>query len=236
MEMAEARHIVAMGGGGFSMEPDNPLLDRFALSLARHDQPRVCFVPTASGDADSYIGSFYAHFRKLSCRPTHLSLFRLPTADLRAFVGEQDLIYVGGGNTRSMLALWREWELDHILRQAWEAGVVLAGLSAGSICWFERGVTDSIPGDLTVLRCLGFLSGSNCPHYDGEPARRPSYRAMVAAGAIDAGYACDDGVALHYVGTELAQIVSSRPHALAYRVERADGAAEETPLTPRFLG
>lgn len=234
--MAGIGHIVAMGGGGFSMEPENPLLDRFALGLARRERPRVCFVPTASGDAESYIGSFYARFRKLPCMPTHLSLFKLPSADLRSFVREQDVIYVGGGNTRSMLALWRDWGLDHIFREAWDEGIVLAGLSAGSICWFEQGVTDSIPGDLTVLRCLGFLAGSNCPHYDGEPARRPAYRTMVATGTIASGYACDDGVALHYAGTELAQIVSSRPHAVAYRVERVDGAAEETPLTPRYLG
>jgi peptidase E len=225
-----------MGGGGFSMEPENPLLDRFVLSLARRERPKVCFVPTASGDAEGYIGNFYASFRELPCEPEHLSLFKLPTADLRSFVLAQDMIYVGGGNTRSMLALWRDWGLDHIFREAWEDGIVLAGISAGSICWFEQGVTDSIPGDLTVLRCLGLLPGSNCPHYDGEAARRPSYRKMVAEGAIAAGYAADDGVALHYAGTELQEIVGSRPHAMAYRLERVDGTAEETPLSPRFLG
>jgi peptidase E len=206
------------------------------LSLAPRDRPKVCFVPTASGDAESYIDRFYASFNELPCTPSHLSLFKLPSADLRSFVREQDVIYVGGGNTRSMLALWREWQLDRIFREAWEEGMVLAGISAGSICWFEQGTTDSIPGDLTVLRCLGFLDGSNCPHYDGEPARRPSYRRMVAEGTIGAGYATDDGVALHYVGTELRQIVSSRPHAMAYRLERVNGTAEETPLAPTFLG
>lgn len=234
--VARTRHIVAMGGGGFSMEPENPLLDRYVLDLARVERPAVCFVPTASGDAESYIDRFHAAFGALPCTPTHLSLFQPPTADLRAFLLAQDVIYVGGGNTRSMLALWREWGLDAILREAWEGGAVLAGLSAGSICWFEQGVTDSIPGDLTVLPCLGFLAGSNCPHYDSEPKRRPSYTRMVASGAIGPGLAADDGVALHYTGAALHRIVSSRPHAMAFRVERADGRAEETPLQPEYLG
>jgi peptidase E len=147
-----------------------------------------------------------------------------------------DVIYVGGGNTKSMLALWREWGLDVILREAWQAGVILAGLSAGSICWFEAGVTDSIPGDLTVLPCLGFLPGSNCPHYDGEAARRPAYQRFVAEGEIADGYAADDGVGLHYIGTGLERVISSRPEAKAYRVERHDGRVHETPITPEYLG
>ena len=207
------RHIVAMGGGGFSMESENPLLDRYVLRLARRPRPRVCFVPTASGDAQGYIDRFYAAFSEQACEATHLSLFKLPTADLRGFVLAQDMIYVGGGNTWSMLALWREWGLDRALNEAWEHGVVLAGLSAGSICWFEQGVTDSVPGALTALPCLGLLPGSNCPHYDGEPERRPAYRRLVATGEISPGYAADDGAALHFVGTTLARVVTSRPGA-----------------------
>jgi len=230
------RHIVAMGGGGFSQEPDNPLLDRYILGLARDDHPAVCFLPTASGDAAGYIERFHAAFAPLPCTPTHLSLFDPPTPDLRSFVLAQDVVYVGGGNTRNMLVLWREWGLDRILREAWEGGIVLAGLSAGAICWFEQGVTDSVrPGSLIAIAGLGFLPGSACPHYDGEEGRRPNYHRLVEGGALGAGYAADDGVALHFVDRRLAHIVSSRPKAWAYRVEKVGAAVREAPLRPRYL-
>src|SRR5678810_1145979 len=154
-----------MGGGGFSMEPDNPALDHFVIDLARRANPSVCFLATASGDAESYIDSFYTAFRKLPCRPTHVPLFAR-TPDLKTVLLEQDVIYVGGGNTKSMLAIWREWGIPDLLREAWNGGTVLCGVSAGAICWFAEGVTDSIPGELTALPCLGFLPGSCCPHYD----------------------------------------------------------------------
>jgi dipeptidase E len=233
---ARRPQIVAMGGGGFSMEPENLLLDRYVLHLAGVNRPRICFLPTASGDAAEYIVRFYAAFSALPCAPAHLSLFKPPSADLRAFLLGQDVIYVGGGNTKSMLALWREWDIHTILREAWRAGVILAGLSAGAICWFESGITDSIPGDLTVLPCLGFLPGSACPHYDGEAARRPAYQHFVASGQIAPGYAADDGAALHFVGTRLERVVTSRLQARAYRVERAGDTARETELEPDYLG
>ncbi|HTE19027.1 MAG TPA: peptidase E [Armatimonadota bacterium] len=229
------RQIIAMGGGGFSMEPDNLALDEYVLRQSGKPAPRVCFLPTASGDAESYSLKFYAAMTKLDCRPSHLSLFKPPTADLESFLLEKDVVYVGGGNTKSMLALWREWGLDGILRRAWEQGVVLAGVSAGAICWFEAGVTDSVPGELRPLACLGFLPGSCCPHYDGEAERRPSYRRLVAAGQIGTGYAADDGAALHFVDGALHAVVSSRPDARAYRVEQAGSEAAEQPLEPRLL-
>lgn len=237
------RQIIAMGGGGFSMEPENPLLDRYVLAASGRETPSVCFVPTASGDAEGFIEQFYESFGQLPCRPSHLALFKPPAADLRAFALAQDVIYVGGGNTRNLLALWREWSLDRILREAWEAGVVLAGISAGMICWFESGVTDSTPGttgdpidDFSALRCLGFLPGSACPHYDGESARRPAYQRLVASEAIAAGYAADDGAALHFVGCDLKQAVSSRPEARAFWVERRGQSVIETPIAPVYLG
>lgn len=230
------RQIVAMGGGGFSMEPDNLALDRYVLGLAQAERPKVCFVGTASGDSQDYIDRFYAAYNTLPCEPTHLALYRAPTADLASFVLAQDIVYVGGGNTKNLLALWREWGLDRIMRAAWRRGIILAGISAGSICWFDYGTTDSIPGDLTVLPCLGFLPGSNCPHYDGEAARRPSFHRFVATGAMPAGYAADDGVALHFTGEELTRVVSSRPRARAYRVEPTADSVTETPLTPDYLG
>jgi dipeptidase E len=218
----ERRRIVAMGGGGFSMEPDNPRLDAFVLSLARSAPPRVCFVPTASGDSEGYVANFYRAFAQLACTPSDLGLFDRGVDDLEAFVLAQDVVYVGGGNTASLLAVWRAHGLDAILRRAWEQGVVLAGISAGMNCWFEESVTDSFGTRLAPLHDgVGLLAGSSCPHYDGEEQRRPTYRQLVAGGELSAGWAADDGAALVFAGSELAEVVSSRPEAAAYRVEPA---------------
>jgi peptidase E len=223
--------IVAMGGGGFSMEPDNPALDHFVLSLARRENPSVCFLATATGDAESYIDSFYTAFRRLPCRPTHVPLFSR-TPDLNVVLPEQDVIYVGGGNTKSMLAVWREWHLPELLRRAWERGTVLAGVSAGAICWFENGITDSWGSGLHPLPGLGFLSGACCPHYDGEAERRPALHRLIEDGTLATALALDDGAAAHFVNGTLANIVSSRPSARAYRVERVNGHTRETILNP----
>jgi dipeptidase E len=234
--MAAKAQIIAMGGGGFSMEPENLSLDRFVLAATGAPRPKVCFVGTASGDAQSYIDRFYDSFRTLPCVPTHLSLFKPPVGDLRSFVLEQDAIYVGGGSTRNLMVLWREWRLDAILREAWQRGIVMAGISAGSLCWFAEGVSDSVKTDeLYPIACLGFVPGSNCPHYDGEPGRRPAYHRMILEGSLGAGYAADDGAALHFIGTELAEAVSSRAAAKAYRVARKDGRIEEIALETRWL-
>ena len=227
--------IIAMGGGGFSMEQDNPLLDEYFVEQCGEDRPRVCFVPTAAGDADGYIVKFYAAFNKLPCTPTHLSLFR-PPENLEGFILSQDALYVGGGNTRNMLVLWKEWGLDRILRKAWQAGIVLGGISAGSICWFEQGLSDSIPGTLSVLPCLGFLRGSNPVHYHSDPLERTTYLRMVAAGDLLPGLAVDDGVALHFEGEQLVRAVSSRSASAAYRVDRVADEAVEEKLATQFLG
>ncbi len=234
-----APHIVAMGGGGFSQEPDNPLLDDYVLSVARtvrgRERPRVCFVPTASGDDPNYTTSFYEAFA-VKAEASHLRLFNRSSQPIETQLLDQDVIYVGGGNTANLLAIWRLHRVDEILREAWRRGIVLAGLSAGSICWFESGVTDSFGPELAPIHDgLGLLSGSNCPHYDGEIRRRPAYHALVG-GVLAPGIAADDGAALHYVGTEIAEIVASRPGARAYRVESVDGSIRETPLEARFLG
>jgi dipeptidase E len=213
------------------MEPDNPALDHFVVTLARRENPSVCFLATAAGDAESYIDSFYTSFRRLPCRPTHVPLFAR-TPDLKTVLLEQDVIYVGGGNTKSMLGVWREWEVPEVLRRAWESGTVLAGISAGAICWFETGVTDSWGTGLNPLPCLGFLPGACCPHYDGEPERRPAVHRLIEQGTIATTLALDDGAAAHFVNGTLANIVSSRADARAYRVERVDGQVRETVLNP----
>lgn len=229
------KQIIALGGGGFSMEPENPLLDTYILDQSAKEKPEICFIGTASGDADSYIEKFYDFFKQQNCTPSHLSLFKPPVRDLEAFILSKDIIYVGGGSTKNLLALWKEWGLDVILRKAWERGIVLAGISAGSLCWFEDGVTDSYSDGLEPIHSLGFLAGSNCPHYDGEPERRPTYQKLIASGKIQGGIAADDGVALHYVDGELSRIVSSRQNAKAYRVA-FDAELSETELPTEFLG
>jgi peptidase E len=230
--------IVAMGGGGFSTEPENPLLDLFVLSLARTEHPRVCFLATASGDSERYVASFYRAFSEFDCHPVDLALFDRKVTDLRGFILDQDVIYVGGGNTLSMLGVWRAHGLDAIFGDALDAGAVLCGVSAGMNCWFDASVTDSFGPHLAPLDDgLGFVAGSACPHYDSEEQRRPVYHRLVAAG-FPGGYAADDGAALHFSGSdELAEVVASRQGAHGYRVERrADGAAVETVLPARLLG
>jgi dipeptidase E len=228
------RHIVAMGGGGFSMDDD--LLDDFVLSLVPKDRPRICFLPQATDNADRYNVGFYRAFARRSCEPSDLALFAREIEDLEDFLLSQDVIYVGGGNTANMLAVWRVHGVDRILRAAWEQGVVLCGLSAGANCWFENSVTDSFGPTLAALDDgLGFLPGSFCPHYDGEPQRRPTYERLVSKG-FPAGHAADDFAAVHFVGTELAECVTSRKGAAVYRVALGVDGVEETALPTRALG
>jgi peptidase E len=233
--MTPQRQIIAMGGGGFSVDPENPALDLYILKQARATNPKVCFVPTASGDAVRYTANFYRAYRQFECVPTHLSFFER-TPDLRSLALRQDVIYVGGGNTKSMLAVWRDWGFDSILREAWENGVVLAGISAGAICWFEQGITDSYADELKPMDCLGFLKGSCCPHYDGELDRRPSFHRLLQDNRIRPGYALDDCAAVHFVGDELHRSVVSRRGANVYRMRAVAGVISEEPLASEFLG
>ena len=226
--------IIAIGGAAFSAEPRNLALDRYVLEQARKPRPNVLMIPTATGDNAEYVAKFYSAYTSLDARPAHLPFFHR-TPDLRALVLAQDVIFVGGGNTRSMLAVWKEWGLPEILREASASGVVMAGVSAGAICWFEQGVTDSWADRLRPLPCLGWLSGSCCPHYDGEIERRPAYRALLSEGQIKPGYAIEDGVAAHFKNGELATVVSKRAGARAYRVSLSDGRVQEKPLETLLL-
>ncbi|GAB6926936.1 Type 1 glutamine amidotransferase-like domain-containing protein [Paenibacillus sp. JCM 10914] len=230
------KQIIAMGGGGFSMEPDNLLLDRYVLAQVPTEMPKVCFIPTASGDADNYIERFYHSFRTLPCRPSHLSLFNPNFHELASYVLEHDIIYVGGGNTRNMLVLWREWGLDAILKEAYARGVILTGLSAGSNCWFAEGITDPINAPLYTLRGLGLLEGSHCPHYDGDSERRPSYQRLIQSGEAQSGYAADDGAALHFIDERLERVVSSRETARAYYVKQEGNMVNEQEMPTEYLG
>src|SRR3569833_2033864 len=181
-----AQRIVATGGGGFVTSLDYLLLERHILSLARRPNPRVCYIATASGDGDAYVLRFYRAFTKLNCRPTDLPLFMREVRDLESFLLSQDVIYVAGGNTANLLAIWRVHGVDEILRRARDEGIVRCGRAAGRNCWFEQSVTDSFDREnLDGLDDgLGLLPGSCCPHYDGEPMRRPVYTRLGNEGAL----------------------------------------------------
>ena len=228
------RHIIAIGGGGFARDPTNLSLERYILRQARRPNPAVCFIPTATGDSSVYVANFYAAFTSLRCRPTHLTLF-MRTPNLRELLLAQDVIFVGGGNTKSMLATWRDWGIPAILRQAWRSGTVMCGVSAGAICWFREGVTDSWADRLRLLPCLGILPGVCCPHYDGEPERRPAVHRFVARGQSRAILAIDDWSAAHFVNQSLMRVVSAAPAGGAYRVARRAGQVIEDPIEVRRL-
>ena len=223
-----------MGGGGWMM--DDPALDRAVLELTDARRPRICFVPTASGDhpaSERFLEAFPAHGFDASI----LWLFDRDVADIDALLGEQDIVYVGGGNTVSMLAVWRAHGVDRALRAAYDAGVVMAGMSAGANCWFEACTTDSFRLGRAdpLLDGLGFVPGSFTPHYGSEPARRPALLELVASGVLPPGFACDDYAAVHMVDGGFAEAVRSRPDARAFRVTPGDGGTREEPLEARTI-
>jgi dipeptidase E len=216
------QQILSIGGGGFSKcggvysEEDLGLANYFLQQTGKKN-PSICFLPTASADDAKYIVNFYTEFNKLPCKPSHLSLFAPLIADIESFLLEKDAIYVGGGSTKNMLALWREWGIERILQKALEKGLVLGGISAGMNCWYEECVTDSLFGELTSLKCLGFLKGSACPHYDGDEKRRPSYHTLMQKGKISSGIAIEDNAAVHYINGEVKQVVTTKQTS-AYQV------------------
>ncbi len=220
------------------MEWGNTLMDDHVLALTGEERPRVCFLPTASGDADHYVVRFYRAFPASRCEPSHISLFRRETGvgDARTHLLAQDLIYVGGGSLVSLLGTWRAHEVDLALREAWHAGVVLCGGSAGSLCWFEHAVSAFHEGAPRRLRGLGLLPWSNAVHYGDEPSRRAAFLDAIADGAPP-GYGVGDAAALHFVGTELFDVISSRPGARAVHVSTGgDGEVCERDLEVRYLG
>jgi len=239
MRMARTRpqrHIVVLGGGGFSYEqPEDARLDDYTLALTGKRKPRVCFLPTASGDSVVYIERFLRRFPAQRAEAVVLRLFTRDGRDLEEFILNQDVIYVGGGNTANALAVWRVHGVDRLLRKAWMNGTVMTGVSAGMLCWFEGGVTDSF-GPLAALPDgLGVLRGSACPHYDAESRRRPTYHDLVGQGDLPGGYAADDWAALHFAGRSLHAVVASMEGKCGYRVERVGGKAIERRIEARVL-
>lgn len=236
------QRILAIGGGGFMMEDAPSPIDAYLLALCERERPRVCFVPTPSGDLPEHIEKFYAAFPARRCEPTHLAFFRAPSPRSVALSGfenhmlSQDIVFVGGGNTKSALAVWREWGLDRVLKKALEAGILLSGMSAGAMCWFQQGLTDSFSGsEYRPLDCLGLLAGGCGVHYSGDPKRRPSLHAAVAARAIAPSIAIDDYAAVLYSDGELSRVISWRDDASAYQVSLHDGHVKETRYQPEKI-
>ena len=230
----DGRRIVAIGGGGFSARPGNPELDRYVLEQATSSTPRICLLPTASGDPDDQIQRFYRAFHDRDCVPSHLSLFRLGArpVDVRKRLLSQDIIYVGGGSLANMLAIWRVHKLDEILYEAWRREIVLCGISAGSMCWFRAGVTKS-HGAPQAVDGLGFLPYTNSVHWNSEPERRIVFLGSIRSGALRPGFAVDDGTALLFAGTELVEGVRTQRSAGAWFVDdHGEAPIDCTELSP----
>ena len=232
------RHILAIGG--ISAPADGPLppIIAHALALSGAQTPRVCVLNTAAGDEAAGYVRMYSRLAQHGARPSHLQLFTMPNAEDPAdLLLSQDVIFVGGGSVANMLAVWRVHGIDRTMGRAWESGVVLAGVSAGAICWFGGGTTDSFGPVLRPFTAgLGLLPGSYCPHYDSEPTRRPIFQSLVADGSLAAGVACDDGAAAHFIDHELSAIVAAWDGAAGYLVEPdGSGGSTERPLQPVMI-
>ena len=212
------KQIIAIGGGGFGRNPGVGTIEKYILEQSKKETPNICFIPTATGDDESYKVSYYSTLTKLNCNPSHLDLFKR-TPNLESMIMKNDIIFVGGGNTKSMLAVWREWGLDIILKRAYESGIVMSGVSAGAICWFDKGITDSWANKLNILDCLGFTKGSCCPHYDEEAQRKPSLSKFILNKEINDCFAVEGGCALHIVNDEVYKAVSFKENKNALLVK-----------------
>lgn len=229
---AATRRILIAGG-----EFGTPWI-RYLASLTGKTRPRLCFLPTASADSPGAIINWYASCAPLAVEPYVQASFIESLSQTRGWdevLLSMDGIVVSGGNTLNQQAIWRAQGIDAVLREAWNRGIVLGGASAGSLCWFEEGTTDSRPKALSIVQCLGFLPGSHCPHYDAEPGRRPLYHRLIASGQMKPGYACDNAAGLYFEGTEVKRAVASRDGARAYYVSAANGTVVERALEPERI-
>jgi len=225
--------VIASGDGG--LDSKSPLMDLYILAQAKKENPKVCLLPTAGGDDQGLIKYFYSLYNRYPCKPSHFSVFNPHTADARSFLLSQDVVFVSGGHSRCMLALWKEYGIDTILREAYNRGIVLSGGSAGSVCWFDQCITDSIPGRLSVMNCLGILPYSNCPHF-ASTSRRSAYARFVSSGEIGSGYAADDYSALHFVNGSFLRGVSIRPYAQVFKVGLENNTLVQKRLRTKWLG
>ena len=222
------KQIIAIGGGGFGRNPNQRIIEKYIIDQSSESRPNVLFIPTASAEDKSYIVNFYSCFNGLDCNPSHLNLFQR-TPRIEGLINKADIIYVGGGNTKSMLAVWKEWKLDKLLFKAYNKGTVLAGVSAGAICWFDTGITDSWASNLNYIDCLGILPGSCCPHYDSEKDRRPSVHKFIENEKIKSVYAIEDGAAIHFVDDAPYKNISFFKDSKVFFVDKQNSIIQEKP-------
>ena len=224
--MSEKGHIIAIGGGGFGRNPNHRKIEKYILELTGKEKPNVVFFPTASAENQAYIIQFYKCFTKMSCEPSHVTFFQR-TPRLDSIINKADVIYVGGGNTKSMLAVWQDWKLDKLLLKAYNIGKILCGVSAGAICWFEQGVTDSWASNLNVMDCLGFLPEMACPHYQEEKDRRPDVHKMLKQGKCGPGWAIDGGAAIHFKNGKYYKSIQFYSDSYVHYVSIKNGVVNE---------
>lgn len=227
-----ARQIIAIGSGGFSDSGKTTPIDKYILASTAKINPRVCFLPTASGDSREYTNRFYQSFSMANCHLSHFSVFG--SNHPNEFLLDQDIIYVGGGNTYNMLQLWNSRGVTDILKKAYQNGVILCGISAGSLCWFESGNTDSFC-KMDKIDCLGFLPYSNSPHFNSEKTRRPNFEELIQNQDINSGYGVDEGVALHFIDEKLHKAVKEKDQARAYFISLEDQKIEEKVIEPENI-
>jgi peptidase E len=233
------KQIITLGGGGFSDDPGNPMLDLYILSQSGKPKPKICFLPTASNDADDYIEKFYNAYSKLPAVPTHLSLTKGKThaSKLESFIFSHDIIFAGGGSPRLEMKIWRKTGMDRILKKAWRRGIILSGMSAGAMCWFGDIFSDpKDDNNYKRIGGLGLLPGSLCPHYNNRGELRKAFSRLIAQSVIDDGYGVEDNCALHFTGKELTRVVSAYPEAKAYKVFRTGRKASTRKIKSIYLG
>ena len=220
------KQIIAIGGGGFGREIKDLKIEKYIVDQSKAKTPKICFIPTATGDDQAYIDTFYKAFNSLGCKTSHINFFKR-TINLKEHILDQDIIYVGGGNTKSMLAVWKEWELDKILFEAYNNKIIMSGVSAGAICWFKKGITDSWKDNQATLDCLNFVDGVCCPHYDEEPERIPYVKEILVNKEIRACYAIEGYAALHLIDDKPKYNVSFKEDTSCHLVTLKDSIEHE---------
>ncbi len=223
------KHIVAIGGGGFGRINSSNLIEKYILNLSEKTTPKICFLPTATGDSDNYIVRFYSIFTRLNCKPSHIEFFKR-TSDITTHIMDQDVVFVGGGNTKSMLAIWNDWGMSDLLNNAYNQGVIMSGVSAGAICWFTTGITDSWDNELRILPCLDFISGTCCPHYDEEPSRIPYVKKILLDKKVTNCISIEGGSAMHFIDGKPYKNVSFKNNKNTYNVFLDNNDVIENPF------
>lgn len=230
LRASAATRKILIAGGGF-----RTAFLRYMAQLTGKPRPRICYLPTASADNPQGIISFYESCAPLNVEPHVQASFIASTRQDRSWEEvflSMDAIVCSGGNTLNQQAIWRAQGIDVVLKEAWDRGIVLGGASAGSLCWFEEGTTDSRPKELSIVKCLGFLRGSHSPHYDAEPGRRPLYHKLIGSGRMKPGYACDNDAGIYFEDNEVKRVVAARAGAKAYYVSVVNGSVSERVMEP----